>query len=85
MISKLKKLSTGFSLKDLVGHSDDINMQETRNKKKKYPRFLDKTFAFIDAVINFILKRESNNVNEVLKVTWGPLSFGLIVILIFLG
>ncbi len=85
MISKLKKLSAGFSLTGLIGHGDNINMQGAKNKKKKYPKFLDKTFALIDAVINFILKRESNNVNEVLKVTWGPLFFGLVVILIFFG
>ena len=85
MISKLKKLSAGFSLTGLLGHSDNINMQGTKNKKKKYPKFLDKTFALIDAVVSFILKREGNNVNEVLRVTWGPLFFGLIVILIFFG
>ncbi|AAW70898.1 HlyD family type I secretion periplasmic adaptor subunit [Wolbachia endosymbiont of Brugia malayi] len=60
-------------------------MQGTKNKKKKYPKFLDKTFALIDAMVNFILKREGNNVNEVLRVTWGPLFFGLAVILIFFG
>ncbi|UIP91862.1 HlyD family type I secretion periplasmic adaptor subunit [Wolbachia pipientis] len=64
--------------------SDDIDMQRAGNKKKKY-QFLDKTFAWIDAMINFIFKRESNNVNEVLKVTWGPLFFGLVVIFIFFG
>ncbi|WP_175937840.1 HlyD family type I secretion periplasmic adaptor subunit [Wolbachia endosymbiont of Madathamugadia hiepei] len=85
MISKLKKLSAGFSLTGLLGHSDNINMQGTKNKKKKYLKFLDKTFALIDAVVSFILKREGNNVNEVLRVTWGPLFFGLIVILIFFG
>ncbi|MGL9688524.1 MAG: HlyD family type I secretion periplasmic adaptor subunit [Wolbachia sp.] len=85
MISKLKKLSAGFSLTGLLGHSDNINMQGTKNKKKKYPKFLDKTFALIDAVVSFILKREGNNVNEVLRMTWGPLFFGLIVILIFFG
>jgi len=60
-------------------------MQGTKNKKKKYPKFLDKTFALIDAAVSFILKREGNNVNEVLRVTWGPLFFGLIVIFIFFG
>ncbi|WP_175818362.1 HlyD family type I secretion periplasmic adaptor subunit [Wolbachia endosymbiont of Dirofilaria (Dirofilaria) immitis] len=54
-------------------------------KKKKCPKFLDKTFILIDAVTSFILKREGNSVNEVLKVTWGPLFFGLVVILIFFG
>ncbi|MGL9732967.1 MAG: HlyD family type I secretion periplasmic adaptor subunit [Wolbachia sp.] len=85
MISKLKKLSAGFSLTSLLGHSDNINIQETKNKKKKYQKFLDKTFALIDAMVNFILKREGNNVNEVLRVTWGPLFFSLIVIFIFFG
>lgn len=81
-MSKLKKLSAGLSLTGLIG-SDDIDMQRAGNRKKKY-QFLDKTFAWIDAMINFIFKRESNNVNEVLKVTWGPLFFGLVVIFIFL-
>jgi HlyD family secretion protein len=85
MISKLKKLNAGFSLTGLLGHSDNINMQGTKGKKKKYSKFLDKTFTYIDSAISFILRRESNNVNEVLSVTWGPLSFGLIVILIFFG
>ncbi|WP_264331189.1 HlyD family type I secretion periplasmic adaptor subunit [Wolbachia endosymbiont (group B) of Erebia ligea] len=82
-MSKLKKLSAGLSLTGLIG-SDDIDMQRAGNRKKKY-QFLDKTFAWIDAMINFIFKRESNNVNEVLKVTWGPLFFGLVVIFIFFG
>ncbi|WP_179947416.1 HlyD family type I secretion periplasmic adaptor subunit [Wolbachia endosymbiont of Folsomia candida] len=85
MINKLKKLKAGFSLTGLLGHSDDINMQGMKGKKKKYPKFLDKTFACLDAIISFILKRESNNVNEVLSVTWGPLFFGLVVLLIFFG
>ncbi|MFP3024269.1 MAG: HlyD family type I secretion periplasmic adaptor subunit, partial [Wolbachia sp.] len=82
-MSKLKKLSAGLSLTGLIG-SDDIDMQRAGNRKKKY-QFLDKTFAWIDAMINFIFKRESNSVNEVLKVTWGPLFFGLVVIFIFFG
>ncbi|MGL9681512.1 MAG: HlyD family type I secretion periplasmic adaptor subunit [Wolbachia sp.] len=85
MIIKLKKLSAGFSLTGLLGHSDNINMQGIKNKNKKYQKFLDKTFTLIDTVVSFILKRESNNVNEVLRVTWGPLFFSLIVILIFFG
>ncbi|QKX02849.1 HlyD family type I secretion periplasmic adaptor subunit [Wolbachia endosymbiont of Litomosoides sigmodontis] len=85
MVSKLKKLSARFSLTGLFGHSDNVNMQRTKNKKKKYPKLLDKTFALIDAMVNFILKCEGNNMNEVLRVTWGPLFFGLIVILIFFG
>jgi len=79
MVSKLK---TEFSLTSSLGRSDNINMQ---GKKKKHSKFLDRTFEFIDTIISFILKRESNNVNEVLRVTWGPLFFGLMIILIFFG
>ncbi|KJH40052.1 type I secretion membrane fusion protein, HlyD family [Dictyocaulus viviparus] len=46
---------------------------------------MNKTFTLIDVVVSFILKRERNNVNEVLRVTWGPLFFGLIVIFTFFG
>lgn len=76
----------GFSLTGLISHSDNINMQGARNKKK-YLKFVDKAFALIDELINLILERKSNNVNEVLKVTWGPLSFFffLVVIVIFFG
>ncbi|WFW29865.1 MAG: HlyD family type I secretion periplasmic adaptor subunit [Wolbachia endosymbiont of Menacanthus eurysternus] len=42
-------------------------------------------FKLIDATINFILKRKNNNINELLQETWGPLLFGLTVILIFFG
>ncbi len=69
---------TGF-----LGHSDNINMQEIR--KKKNPKFLDRTFILIDMMTTFILKRKGNNVNEVLRITWGPLFFGLVVIFIFFG
>ncbi|MDD9331242.1 MAG: HlyD family type I secretion periplasmic adaptor subunit [Wolbachia sp.] len=85
MISKLKKFRARFSLTSLLDHGYNINMQGTKNKKKKYPKFLDKTFTTIDAIISFILRRESNNLNEILNVTWGPLFFGLVVILIFFG
>ncbi len=69
---------TGF-----LGHSDNINMQEIR--KKKNPKFLNRTFILIDMMTTFILKRKGNNVNEVLRITWGPLFFGLVVIFIFFG
>ena len=82
MISKLK---AGFSLTGLLGHSDNFNAQKMKNKKKTHSKFLDKTFVLIDGLISFITNRESKNVNEVLRVTWGPLFFGLMVILIFFG
>ncbi|MDG7056174.1 MAG: HlyD family type I secretion periplasmic adaptor subunit [Wolbachia endosymbiont of Meromenopon meropis] len=46
-----------------------------------------KTFvALIDKIVSFILKRECcSNMNEVLRVTWGPLFFGLVVIITFFG
>lgn len=53
--------------------------------KKKYLKILDKTFVSIDVITSFILKRHGNNINEVIKVTWGPLFFGLVVIFIFFG
>ncbi|WP_168463829.1 HlyD family type I secretion periplasmic adaptor subunit [Wolbachia endosymbiont of Ctenocephalides felis wCfeT] len=86
MTSKIKKLGGNkFSLTGLLDNSNNSGMQGEYKKKKKNSKFLDRTLAWIDAIISFILKRESNNVNEVLRVTWGPLFFGLIVILIFFG
>ncbi|MDN5247751.1 MAG: HlyD family type I secretion periplasmic adaptor subunit [Wolbachia endosymbiont of Tyrophagus putrescentiae] len=73
----------GFSLTSLLGHSNNINMQ--KSKRKKHSKLLDKALGCIDKVTNFILKREGKHTNEVLRVTWGPLFFGLIVIFIFFG
>ena len=74
------KHKVGVSLTHLLGLN---NVKQI--KRKKFDRFITKTLEIIDSIINFILRRESNNVNEVLRVTWGPLFFGLIVILIFFG
>ncbi|OEY86860.1 hemolysin D [Wolbachia pipientis] len=57
-------------------------MQTIKSGKSK---FLDRVFGSLDAITSFILKRESNHVNEVLRITWGPLFFGLVVMLIFFG
>ncbi|QKX01710.1 HlyD family type I secretion periplasmic adaptor subunit [Wolbachia endosymbiont of Cruorifilaria tuberocauda] len=54
-------------------------------KKKKKLKFLDRTFILIDTITSFILNLERNHSNEVLRVTRGPLFFGLVIIVIFFG
>lgn len=80
----MSKSKAVFSLTNIFNYKDNMNTQEKKTKKKS-KKFLDKTFALIDSIISFILKRESNNVNEVLRITWGPMFFGLMVILVFFG
>lgn len=89
MLRKFKKYLSGIfanaelSVPSLLGHG---SFEVKNSSNKKYPKFLDKSFLLIDAIINFILKRKGNNkTNEVLNVTWGPLITGSVIMLIFFG
>ncbi len=91
MFQKAKKYLNGvltnteFSVPGLLGHGSSI-IEEKNNKSKKHSKFIEKSCSLLDTIINFILRREgTNKSNEVLRVTWGPLITGSVIMLIFFG
>ncbi|GAT75970.1 alkaline protease secretion protein AprE [Ehrlichia ruminantium] len=84
MYKKLKELvKTGFSLPKLLGHN---TLHITNNEAPRKLHVLQKTLLIIDDIINFLFKyNKKDTSNEVLKISWGPLFTGFIVILLFFG
>ncbi|WDM85534.1 HlyD family type I secretion periplasmic adaptor subunit [Ehrlichia sp. JZT12] len=84
MYRKLKNLTkVGISLPKLLGHN---TLHIEKNEEKQEPNILKKSLSIVDNIINFLFKHtKEDSVNEVLKVSWGPLFTGFIVILLFFG
>ena len=76
-------IKVGFSLPKLLGHN---TLHTEKKKKRKESKVLKKSLSTIDNVINFLFKHtRKDSINEVLKLSWGPLFTGFIVIILFFG
>ncbi|RZB12588.1 HlyD family type I secretion periplasmic adaptor subunit [Ehrlichia minasensis] len=84
MYKKLKDfIKVGFSLPKLLGHN---TLHLENNVEEQMSSTLTKSLSIVDNVVNFLFKyNRKDTINEVLKVSWGPLFTGFIIILLFFG
>ncbi|QXK92179.1 HlyD family type I secretion periplasmic adaptor subunit [Neoehrlichia mikurensis] len=76
-------IKSSFSLPQLLGH-DSLHKHELKNKHNSQVTL--KLTSFSDSIVNLIFRIKGNHkINDAVKVSWGPLFIGLIIIIIFFG
>ncbi|KJV69552.1 HlyD family type I secretion periplasmic adaptor subunit [Candidatus Neoehrlichia procyonis] len=84
MYKRLQSITkTGLSLPQLLGH-DSLHKNGTTNKHSS--KIIGKLTSVIDSIVNFIFRiKNKHKINDALKVSWGPLFAGLVIIIMFFG
>ncbi len=76
-------IKAGLSLPQLLGHH---RLHLENNTKEQTSNILTKSLLIIDNIVSFLFKySKKDSINEVLKISWGPLFTGFIIILLFFG